>query len=199
MFKLHVSLRNALFAASIMAALVSGAVSQAQETTFVKDWLFQVETEELPKSFSYKGATVSPVAKVVVTAALVTEKDNKKPYESLWYHDGKPIGMERQAKLPIPKSDRAAMEITHKKNPATPEELKAVANVILRMKLDAYHNDNPIIYIKVPADSFQEICTEMKNIGCSEQPRGQNGSYQYKMAFFLESNPRGQSQHLFFN
>lgn len=200
--KLRRQVQNTLLAGLAILGMVSGLVSdsaQAQNTTFRNDWLFMVESEELPTKYFYRGAAIAPVAKLTVQAAPVADKDNKKPYQKLWFHAGKPIGLERQAEIPVPKTERSAIEITHKKLPATSEEHKAIANVIMRLKLDAYHNQNQVIYIKVPAGSFQQICSEMQLLGCSEQPNGQNGAYQYKMAFFLESQPRGQSQHLFFN
>ena len=132
-----------------------------------KTWTVQVEVEELQRMFSYKGSSLKGVAKAVVKYSEVTDKAEPKPYETVWYHDGKPIGMERPGQYGVRTSDMVNIKVTQK-NGGGEQVSKAAAFQLLRLALNAAHHSNPILYMTVPDESFEEICNELRRHNCVE-------------------------------
>ncbi len=178
---------------------ITTQAAQAQDSnSFQTDWTMRVETEELKRQFTYKGVTVSPVAKVTVEVCLTKDQDHKKQYENVWFHDGKPLGLERFDTFKLDKGKSATIQVTHKAQGGK-EEQKAAANMILRLVLDAYHNNDSVIAVKIPVQSFDAIVQEMEHLNCVEtNPAGPDEASKAKLTFTLQANPDGPVKHLFF-
>lgn len=182
---------------AITMLLAAPATVYAGATDFPKDWILRVDTEEQPRQLAYKGTSFVPVAKVGVQYSRASEQQKKKQFEYVWYHDGKPIGMERAGKLEMPDREVAAIEVHHKKQGGT-EEYKAAANIILRLFIDTYHNGNSIAYVQVPANSFRQINEELRKLKFEEAHHGPDERNPAKFNLYLESDPVGIEDSLYY-
>lgn len=163
------------------------------------DWIIQVDTMSLKRQFEYSGSTLNPIEKLEVSWHPVDKKDDIKKYESMWFHDGKAVGMEKLRKLDIEKGEGVAIEVKHKDNNATEAEKKAVANAIVRLTLDAYLNKNTVAAVKVPKDSFGSISNKLQEYGfhIAEEKAGDSQvQYTSDMTVTLLSVPEGEKQTL---
>jgi hypothetical protein len=182
-----------LTALSVMGLVATAPGAQAEYTT----WTVNVKTEELPGQFVYRGSTLSPVAKVRVTYSKDGNSKEPKQYENLWYHNGKPIGLERLGTLEVNPGDLLSMEVTHKKH-STEQECKAAANTVMKFAIQAFHNGNPLNTIRVPSESFAPICNELVAHNCFEMTQEADQSYLDKVRFVIDSYPDGVRRRLYF-
>lgn len=190
--------------ASIASAIVLSA-SQSAKADLVDlpyDWVVQLETKPLKKQFEYAGSVFKPVDKVDVKYHPSKEQDNKTAYEQIWYHDGKPLGLERLHKFELPEGDGIAIEVKHKQGTSTSGEEKAAANAILRITLDAYLNKNPVALVRLPSDSFYDISAQLQQQGMMVAPdsSGVDGfatPVESSVTLFLVSEPEGIKQTLY--
>lgn len=192
---------NAAFKSTFLASLLlvtSAAANAAPAGGEHDEWLLRVETEELKTQFMYKGAPVYPVAKVIVKYSRGDATDKPEMYEYLWYHDGKPIGMERRGNYGLKRGEMTSIQVVAKKEnkPLGKEENKAAANTIMRLGLLAYHNFNPIEGIIVPENSFDEICDELRSHKCVDSQDEADKGNKGKIAFNMQSEPEGRYQRL---
>lgn len=162
------------------------------------DWVIQVETTELKRQFDYQGSGLKPIEKLEVVWYPTKDQNKKTKYELLYYHDGRPFGMEKLHKMEIDQGDGVAIEIKHKDNNATESEKKDAGNAIFRLALDAYLNRNPLAAVKVPIDSFDTVSDKLKNLGfhdSKDDAGGLNTTEQFKsdMSITLVSVPEGKN------
>ncbi|MDZ4837453.1 MAG: hypothetical protein SGJ27_27010 [Candidatus Melainabacteria bacterium] len=181
----------ALLAVALISILSPARASEQRA------WDVKLQTEELQRQFVYRGSTINAVAKIKTKFALSTNPDEAKEYEAVWYHDGKPIGMEKLAEFNIGRGDILYVKVSHKKSPGE-EECKAAAFSLMRMSLSAYHKANSIITMTIPTESFSRISNELQARGCKEIPQKADQSNAGQVRFNLESEPEGMRQHLFF-
>ncbi len=191
-------IKTALIASTLLTCVLMPA-AMADDDKFQNDWLMKIQTEDLRNQFKYAGSTLTKVEKVTVKYSRKFEADQGKtrPYEYLWYHAGKPIGLERLGKLEMTRGESAAIQVVNKGEKGI-EQDKAAANAILRMMLDAYHNSNPIISIRVPADCFDSVIGELRKLNCVDATHGADEEDHSKMSLSLQSEPKGMSQQLYF-
>ncbi len=161
------------------------------------DWVIQVETDQLKRQFEYKGSTLNPVERLEVTWYSTKDKTKKTKYELMYYHDGRPFGMEKLHKMDIDQGDGVAIEIKHKGNSATEAEKKDAGNAIFRLALDAYLNRNPLAAVKVPVDSFDAVSDKLQDLGFHDSKQdgeGLDNTEQFKsdMTISLFSVPEGK-------
>ncbi len=173
--------------------------SADDEIVMPYDWVIQVDTVRLKRQFEYSGSTLNPIEKLEVSWHPVDKKDDITKYESIWFHDGKAVGMEKLRKLDIEKGEGVAIEVKHKESYATEAEKKAVANAIIRLTLDAYLNKNTVDAVKVPKDSFGGISNKLQEYGfhIAEEKAGDSQvQYTSDMTVTLVSVPEGEKQTL---
>ncbi len=188
-----VGLRVLLFAAimSFTTSIASNFSASANEPT---EWTITVETEQLQRQFAYKGSNLSPVAKVVVKYSKNSEHDPK-AFETLWYHNGNPIGMERSGKYGVNRGDLTYIQVLQKGR--TEEENKAAAFTLMRLGLTTYLNLNPVATITVPAASLDAICDEMRHRKCEDLTNRADEAV-HGILFNMESEPSGAEKKLVF-
>lgn len=176
------------------AALIQVLIGQA---TYAgdDDWIVNIQTEELRNQFQYRGSRLTTVAKVNV--AYSSRSGEQKMFERLWYADGKPIGLERLGPFALTKAEGAIIEVKHLKQPEVQQE-KAAANAILRLMLNAYHNSNAIVYIKLPDDSFDAICNELEKLNCVEKNTPVDEASKAKLTLALETQSGSKERHLYY-
>ncbi len=193
---------------SVLPAIAGLLLSFVPQYAFAEDkvdlpyyWVIQVETDELKRQFDYQGSTLKPIEKLEVVWYPVKDQSKKTKYEQLYYHEGRPFGMEKLHKMDIDQGDGVAIEIKHKDNNPTEAEKKDAGNAIFRLALDAYLNRNPLAGVKVPSQSFDSIADKLKNLGfhdSEDDNGGLNTTEQFKsdMSITLLSVPEGKHMTL---
>jgi hypothetical protein len=145
----------------LCALLMNATLSYARELNRSYDWTIKLSTEQVDRYFNYHNSTLRPVDKV--DAHYYREDDEKSAvhYEKLWYHEGKSLGLERIAPLGVIQGETVRLRITHKNGKAEPGELKAAADVVMRMWLDSKLNQNAVVVVTMPGQSLQPIADEL--------------------------------------
>ncbi len=164
------------------------------EVNTLYDYTICITTQHLERQFKFKGSQLED--KIDRLDADVYDKDNeqnKAPYKSLWYSQGKPLGLEMFNTLAVEKGHGVCILIKHKTSAPTQAEMKAAANAILRLWVDARLNQSAVIVVKVPGDSFYSIIEDLRNQGMEVALEVQNGAdVNDPMTLLLESDAAGQ-------
>jgi hypothetical protein len=159
-------------------------------------WTFKVQAQQLKRQFIYKGSQISPIAKVVMNYKKTFDTGAPHDYESIWCHDGNALGLERRGPFGVKRGEIVQIEVEQRDY--TEEENKAIACALMRVALDAYQHFCPIIAITVPAQTFNEICNELRNKNCQDFQVGADQSYSGGVLFNMKSEPAGSTQRLFY-
>ncbi len=162
------------------------------------DWIITIETEKVSGFLDQKQSTLKPVIK-----ASVSYRPGKggaiSKYEDLFYNNWIALGMRRYKPLALGNSDQVAIVVSHKQGQATPEELCASANAILRVFVDAYLKGNAVTNIIVPESSLSQIVQNLKQAnfypGDDEKPDQPVFS---SIILHLEGSPSGTKQTMFY-
>lgn len=157
------------------------------------DYTICMTTQHLERQFKFKGSQFQD--KIDRIDADIYDKDNEQnatPYKSIWYSQGKPMGLEMFNRLSVEKGHGVCLRIKHKTNNPTQEEMKAAANAILRLWVDARLNQSAVIIVKVPGDSFYTIIENLRNQGMdiAQEPNGWDVNE--PMTLLIESDAVGQ-------
>ncbi len=162
------------------------------------DWTVSIRTQHLERQFKYAGSKISD--KVDRLDADIYDRDNEKnarPYESLWYFEGKPLGLELFNRFFVERAHGVCIRITHKTATPAESELRAAANAILRVWVDAQINQSASFIVKVPSNSFYTIISYLQNMGMergAELPPEQLATT--PMTLLVQSELPGQEQRL---
>jgi hypothetical protein len=203
---------------SLIAMYASNAVPSAYaagELDHDYDWTVRVQTEELQDYFDYKNSArksgLFPLDRVYIDFYPGSDEKSAVGYEKLFYHDGRPLGLERLQELSpadgtkkaLTRGDNIRIRVIPKNKQITPGELKAAANAIMRFWLDAYINKNQLAVVDVPdQQSLQAIANELvqkqKFISAPDSTINDDGDTVAKttMTLLLESESDGQQIHL---
>lgn len=185
---------------AIIAALVMCFLSEsslADDSPFHDDWIVRLQAEKLQRQFVYSGSTLNKVAKVTIDYYKEDDPDKKTEYETLWFNDGKPIGLERKGDFKIPAGKSTKIQVSNKKE-TSPETQKAVADAVMRISLDAYRARTAIVSIQVPRDSFDGIVEAMNKLNCVTSQTGADEEDKSLMSFSIETENKGPSTNLYF-
>lgn len=158
-------------------------------------WTIEIDTQQIPRQFQYNGSVLTQVVKAQARYFSSTDPSTQTQYETMWYSNGRSLGMERQNKLQIRQGDTIAIIVVHKSGSAQSDEQRAAAKAIMKMVVDANLNKNMVATIKVPIESFSTIAQEFQNYRFS--PMTDNSSEDptsSDLNLFLESVPAGSSQ-----
>jgi len=182
----------------IVSIFTTPQMTLANDNDPLTAYTLNIKTEQLQGQFQYKGATISPVAKMSVQSYPSNDESQKKPYEYIWYHDGKPIGLERVSNLQFGTGKAVSMRITPKTQ-AGQEEEKASADIIFRLVLDCYRNSDGVLAITVPARNFDGIVSTLNARGLVETNPGVDfDASSAKLTFTLQSDSDDRAKHLFY-
>lgn len=168
------------------------------------DWTVEVKTNPLPHHFEYHESHVHGIERLHVTYQHTVTDDYPEPekvkYEEIWYHKGKPLGLERKHKFEVSKGDGVSLLVTHKESSATNEECKAAANAIMRLILDANVNKNAVVNVRVQPDSFDRIRAALEELGCTSDIAGADEhTLATAINIFLQTEPDAdQTQILYY-
>ena len=161
------------------------------------DWTIEIRTKEMPLHFEYQGSTLRPLVKADLKFWKMSDEDNKKAYQYLWYANGKTLGLERKGKLTITEGDAIGIKVVHDDNSPVEEERRAAGKAIMRAVLDAQINHNMIAAVKVPIGSFNSIIAEIQNYNFHPASESPNEELHSDMNLFIESEPEGLKQTLY--
>jgi hypothetical protein len=185
-----------LFKTLSLLLLIAGLTNAQSAHADQRRWEINVETQELNRQFVYRNTIINPVVKAEINYG--EELKPTRPFENVYYHDGKPIGLERKGPFgAIARGDLITVKITHKGR-AGEEEYKAAANTILRLTLNSTHNYNPISSIIVPRGSFEQIIGELERNKCLETPQQAEKGSGGALRFNIESDTDGLQKHLYY-
>lgn len=164
------------------------------------DWTVVIQTQQLDRQFEYQGSTLKPVVETKVLYYHNEDSSNSQPYETMWYHDGKALGLERLHNFGIDKGDGLAVNIIHKTSSPTIEEKRSAAAALLHIVLDAYRNKNAVQLVTVPAGSFDELSNELQNKHNFITQTGNSTDHPISTGInlFLQSDPPGRTQTLYY-
>jgi hypothetical protein len=126
------------------------------------DYIVVIETEPEPAMFEFPGSRIGPIVRANISY-YQPHRDDLDPiqYEKLYYHDWQPVGCRRLRKLDFPYGGNICIEVRHKRGFATPAELGAAADAILRLFIDIFAEQKSASAIIVPDDSLDGICEQM--------------------------------------
>ena len=161
------------------------------------DWVIQIQTRRLERQFEYKNSKLNPIEKLEVLWYPTKDENKKTEYQYMYYHDGKPYGLEKLHKLDIDAGDGVAIEVKHKDNNPSEAEKKDAANAIFRLALDSYLHKNPLVAVKVPIDSFNAISDRLIEFGFHDSKDDgdqidQQNTFKASMTIGLFSVPEGK-------
>jgi len=161
------------------------------------DWVLQIETRRLERQFEYANSKLNPIEKLEVVWYPTKDENKKTNYQYMYYHDGKPYGLEKLNKLAIDEGDGVAIEVKHKDNNPSDAEKKDAANAIFRLALDSYLHKNPLVAVKVPIDSFNSISDRLIDFGFHDSKDDgdqidQQNTFKASMTIGLFSVPEGK-------
>lgn len=181
--------------ALLLCSMVSLFCSAAQSNdTLVKpyDWTVEIKTKPMPHFFEYSGSHLRGIEKLKVTyvhSADATDPDPQpKDYENLWYHDGKPLGLERHNKFDLTKGEGVSILVSHKQASATDAECKAAANAILRLIVDSYLNKNAVVSVRCQPSSYERIKAYLEDQGCLENTSGNDQAIATAINIFFQND-----------
>ena len=166
------------------------------------DWTIELKTKQLPHHFEYTNSHLHGVEKIHVSYVHASDSSHPDPqpteYENLWYHSGKPLGLERLHKFEVIQGDSTSILVSHSGSSASDDECKAAANAVLRLILDANLNKNAVVNIRVPDDSFERIKQDLYNLGCQDGSGISDEGRATAINLFLQTDPDPHSTQILY-
>ncbi|MBX9668088.1 MAG: hypothetical protein K2X93_10740 [Candidatus Obscuribacterales bacterium] len=190
------SLTISVFTALILAVVSPLAGIGADPLEKPYDWTIEINTAKLDRHFEYEGSTLRPVSKADVTYYRVNHEDEKTNYEELWFHNGKALGLERKNKLEMEEGDGVAIKVVHKTSTPDAEELKAAADAISLLYLDAYLNRNLVVSVIVKDSTFNDILGCMQDQQWQVLPDQTDVAIDAQVILYLQSESAEQKKTL---
>lgn len=183
----------------MMVVLASMLVSSnnapsSAEVDKLYDYTICLTTQHLDRQFKFKGSQLEDkIDRLDADVYVKDDEENASPYKSLWYAQGKPLGLEMFNQLAVEKGHGVCLRVKHKTAQPSQAEVKAAANAILRMWVDARLNQSAVIVVKVPGDSFYSIIDDLRNQGMAVAPELELGAEgNDSMTLLIESDSVGQ-------
>ncbi|MDZ4837450.1 MAG: hypothetical protein SGJ27_26995 [Candidatus Melainabacteria bacterium] len=174
----------------------TAATSSAHEP-IVPDYFIEAETVTSQTEFQHESFSIRSVVESSIKYYEAGKQDKKTAYETLWFHQGKAIGLERNAGLDIPADKKVAIRINHA-SCSTFDEGRASANVVMRMALDVLRNRDKIAVVEVPSAAYQSILEELQARHAQVLPAGQEAPAGARVSFQFESESTGLRQTVYF-
>jgi hypothetical protein len=184
---------------AMMVVLASMLVSSnnapsSAEVDKLYDYTICLTTQHLERQFKFKGSQLEDkIDRLDADVYVKDDEENASPYKSMWYAQGKPLGLEMFNQLAVEKGHGVCLRVKHKTAQPSQAEVKAAANAILRMWVDARLNQSAVIVVKVPGDSFYSIIDDLRNQGMDVAPELELGAdSKDSMTLLIESDSVGQ-------
>jgi hypothetical protein len=193
--------KSLLLCVSLISTLTSAITPNFADESgnSLYDWTIRIQTQKLQRQFDYKTSRLNNVDRLDVDYYVRDNDQANYAYESFWYNDGKPLGLERFNPFAIPRGQGVCIKVTHSTTQPTDAELRSAANAIMRIWLESQVNQDAIIAVKIPQQSYNAIVNYLQspNNGCvpaAQSDPDQNSAHGLEL--YVESYPSGQSQTL---
>ncbi len=196
MQKMKTSLTLSVFTALILAVVSPLAGIGADPIEKPYDWTIEIKTAKLDRHFEYEGSTLRPVSKADIVYYRVNNEDEKKNYEEVWFHNGKALGLERKEKFEMDEGDGVAIKVVHNSVSPDEEELKAAADAISLIYLDAYLNRNPVVSVIVKDSSFGDILNYLQDQEWQILPDETDVAIDAQVLLYIQSESAEQKKTL---
>ncbi len=195
----RLTLTGTISTLAILASCLFSAPTQAEEKPLY-DWTVQIETKRLERQFEYEGSHLRLVERLDVDYYYQDQAKAKTIYESAWYHNGKPLGLERFNYFNVPPGQGVCIKVVHKTENPTAEEQQAAANMIVRVWMEAYLNRSGVVMVKVPQRSFSQIINYLHGQGYVTTPEtAPEDQGNIPMQLLVEAEQTGQTVLLNYN
>ena len=190
-WKILAAIGSLLISASTLKALADA------NPVALYDWTIAIQTQKLDRQFQYKNSKLTEIERLDVD---YYDKDNVSSpshvaFESLWYCKGKALGLERFADFSIPKGESMSIYVSHKTQNPSNAELQAAANMVMRAWLLSQINQNAVLTVRVPQQSYSQIVnyllTEQHMVVTA--PALPEEDRNIPMQLTVETYPKGQS------
>lgn len=196
-----------LFVLSLLFVCSSAAYSQDvdDEIETEIDWagrfthVVDIKTESLANYLRNSRNSFDNLIMARVNTRPASESKSNK-YEVIWYRKGDPVGLRRLSGLSFRAPQRIALHVLHANQPAGDDDVKAAANVCLRLYLELYGKGMAPSAIVVPRQSFNSFVQRMNqlNFYSAEEPEP-NQPVRSSIVLAVESEPPALRQLLFYS
>lgn len=190
-FKTTATLGLLLFAPMLAALMGTGASADEAEWTLLAKT--QVRTASKPDT---ELCQLADKLRIDVSSFKNGAEKEQKPFEKLWYNNGKAVGLERNTALAIPSQQAVRIEIEGSPAPSLMEE-RACADAILRLVLSLLLNQNQVKNVVVPDVCFSTILQELNCRNGKMLAQGEQPPAEAKVVLNLESHS-GLRQTVYF-
>lgn len=129
------------------------------------DDIIELKTERLPSYLDFDGSKLSPTIRVRSSYRTDTNKGKASSdikFEDIWYANGKPVGLKRFNRLAIKQYDRVGVFVSAKSGSMTEPEAIALANALVRVRLETSMNRNLLVTVRVPNEKLELLKAELE-------------------------------------
>ncbi|HEY9785485.1 MAG TPA: hypothetical protein V6D17_08800 [Candidatus Obscuribacterales bacterium] len=163
--------------------------------------IINIQTESLPNYLNFEGSKVAPLVLAQVDVQRVSKKGSEtKPYEHLWYKGAEPVGCRKHAELDIFPDDNVAFRVKHKSASGSDAEIKAAADAVMRVFIDASIRSNSPSAIVVPKASLNRFVQSLGKFGFSQgAPPAPNKPVITSIMLDVLSDPPGDQTTLIYH
>lgn len=157
-------------------------------------WEIVVRASKLPKYFDFTKTNLKSIVKLSVGYEQ-GDDSTWKPYETMYYNGGQPIGLNKIAPITLSSSAGGQIRIDTKTDkPMDADECDAIANAAGRLFLDLYLKKYPVYDIIVPDASFDNVVNAFQRGGFYQS----DPSNSPHLVLSIVSDPPGRCQGMAF-
>lgn len=120
------------------------------------DWIITLSTQDMKDYLKFDRSPFHPMVCVTVTSRLRQGSagvwKQKRAYQTMWFHNGSPLGCRRFESLKLPKGSQGIIKI--ERSLESSQNTKALINAVLRLLPDIYLLQSVPLVVVVP----HELC-----------------------------------------
>jgi len=193
----------------VTAAPVRAEMAAPDQEKIIKrqfQWVFYVDMDALPQVMNYKGSTLTPVVRFVVTYVRTNsflgrnyQAASPIKYEELWYCNGQALGQRRFGDVfPGPMEQGCIYFRAMHGDDSLCTYTKDVSDCMVRLVMDTYVKHSIMAGAFIPIGCFDQIASDLGlyNFFLMEVATGGMGE---NMSLHLQSYPKGSDKYLYYN
>lgn len=128
------------------------------------DDVIKLTCEEKPNYLNFPSVKLTPIVKVNVSCLCNTKQNHYAPeakYQELWFHKANPISCKHFTSFPIKERHEIGIFLNNDRR-LSDAELTALASTLVRLRLETAINQNMIVTVRVPNESFERLKLELQ-------------------------------------
>lgn len=128
------------------------------------DWMIRLSARDLKDYLKFKGSPFHPLVCVTVTSQVRQGTgvwNQKRSYQTMWFHNGAPVGCRRFESLKLPKDSQGIIKI--ERSLEGPQNTKALINATLRLLPDIYLQQSVPLVVVVPHEMCQSTESDLSS------------------------------------